>query len=80
MANEEKKDFNAMLHDSKDMPKFQIYSTCCNKRFGFSLRYCRRPFLDIILRSQVIWVHFVPFVIVTDFFKKVNILSFVNRS
>lgn len=24
MANEEKKDFNAMLHDSKDMPKIQI--------------------------------------------------------
>ena len=24
MANEEKKDFNAMLQDSKDMPKFQI--------------------------------------------------------
>ena len=24
MANEEKKDFNAMLKDSKDMPKFQI--------------------------------------------------------
>ena len=24
MANEEKKDFKAMLHDSKDMPKFQI--------------------------------------------------------
>lgn len=23
MANEEKKDFNAMLNDSKDMPKFQ---------------------------------------------------------
>ncbi len=23
MANEENKDFNAMLHDSKDMPKFQ---------------------------------------------------------
>lgn len=23
MANEEQKDFNAMLHDSKDMPKFQ---------------------------------------------------------
>ncbi len=23
MANESKKDFNAMLHDSKDMPKFQ---------------------------------------------------------
>ena len=24
MANEDKKDFNRMLHDSKDMPKFQI--------------------------------------------------------
>ena len=23
MANEDKKDFNAMLHDSKDMPKVQ---------------------------------------------------------
>ena len=26
MANEDKKDFNAMLHDSKDMPKFQTIS------------------------------------------------------
>lgn len=24
MANEDKKDFNAMLHDSKDMPKLQV--------------------------------------------------------
>lgn len=24
MAHEDKKDFNAMLHDSKDMPKFQV--------------------------------------------------------
>lgn len=24
MANEDKKDFNAMLHDNKNMPKFQI--------------------------------------------------------
>ncbi len=24
MANEDRKDFNAMLHDSKDMPKMQI--------------------------------------------------------
>lgn len=27
MANEDKKDFNAMLHDSKDMPKFQTTLT-----------------------------------------------------
>ena len=24
MANEDRKDFNAMLHDSKDMPKYKI--------------------------------------------------------
>lgn len=24
MANEDKKDFNSMLHDNKDMPKFQV--------------------------------------------------------
>ncbi len=24
MENEDKKDFNAMLHDSKDMPKFRM--------------------------------------------------------
>ena len=24
MANEDKKDFNAMLYDNKDMPKYQI--------------------------------------------------------
>ena len=24
MANEDKKDFNAMLHESKDMPKIQV--------------------------------------------------------
>lgn len=24
MANEDKKDFNSMLHDNKDMPKIQV--------------------------------------------------------
>ncbi len=27
MANEDKKDFNAMLHDKKDMPKIQTITT-----------------------------------------------------
>ena len=31
MANEDKKDFNAMLHDSKDMPKFQIITDLTRK-------------------------------------------------
>ena len=46
MANEDKKDFNAMLHDNKDMPKFQIANyvqTECQ------FRYCGTaiPFLTV---------------------------------
>lgn len=33
MANEEKKDFNAMLHDSKDMPKFQTIADEKSQKF-----------------------------------------------
>lgn len=35
MANEQTKDFNAMLHDSKDMPKFQtITDEASIKKYG----------------------------------------------
>ena len=41
MANEDKKDFNAMLHDSKDMPKFQtITDQKSIEKYGGS----RRPY------------------------------------
>ena len=46
MANEDKKDFNAMLHDSKDMPKMKIItdteSIDVYKR-QVHLRICRGP-------------------------------------
>lgn len=44
MANEEKKDFNAMLHDSKDMPKVQIVTdTGTIKKYGGDRMYFAPP-------------------------------------
>lgn len=44
MANEAQKDFNAMLHDSKDMPKFQtITDPKSIEKYGGSKMYLAPP-------------------------------------
>ena len=44
MANEDKKDFNAMLHDNKDMPKFQIITDQKSiDKYGGSKMYFAPP-------------------------------------
>lgn len=44
MANEDKKDFNAMLHDNKDMPKFQrITDSKSIEKYGGDLMYFAPP-------------------------------------
>ena len=44
MANEDKKDFNAMLHDNKDMPKFQtITDQKSIEKYGGSRMYFAPP-------------------------------------
>ena len=44
MANENRKDFNAMLHDSKDMPKFQIITDQKSvEKYGGSRMYFAPP-------------------------------------
>lgn len=44
MANEDKKDFNAMLHDSRDMPKFQtVTDQKTIVRYGGSRMYFAPP-------------------------------------
>lgn len=44
MANEEKKDFNAMLHDRKDMPKLQIVTDEKTiKKYGGERMYFAPP-------------------------------------
>lgn len=44
MANEDKKDFNAMLNDSKDMPKYQIITDEKSiKKYGGNKMYFAPP-------------------------------------
>lgn len=44
MANEDKKDFNAMLHDNKDMPKLQIITDKKSiEKYGGSRMYFAPP-------------------------------------
>lgn len=52
MANEESKDFNAMLHDSKDMPKFQtITDERSIQKYGGNRMYFAPPIdYDSVMR------------------------------
>ena len=44
MANEDKKDFNAMLHESKDMPKIQVITDQKSiKKYGGDRMYFAPP-------------------------------------
>jgi alkylated DNA nucleotide flippase Atl1 len=53
MANEDKKDFNAMLHDSKDMPKFQtITDERSIEKYGGNRMFFAPPIdYDVIMRK-----------------------------
>lgn len=53
MAKEDKKDFNAMLHDSKDMPKFQIITDRKSiEKYGGSKMYFTPPIdYDKVMRQ-----------------------------
>lgn len=52
MANEASKDFNAMLHDNRDMPKFQtVTDQKTIERYGGSRMYFAPPaFYDAVMR------------------------------
>ncbi|MGI6250978.1 MAG: MGMT family protein [Anaerolineaceae bacterium] len=44
MANEDKKDFNTMLHDSKDMPRFKIITDAPSiEKYGGNRMYIAPP-------------------------------------
>ena len=79
MANEDKKDFNAMLHDSKDMPKMKIITdTESIKKYGGSRMYFAPPIdYDTLMRR-------IPFGRVTtvgelrDYFARVSHADFTE--
>lgn len=59
MANEDKKDFNAMLHDSKDMPKFQtITDQKSIEKYGGSRMYFAPPIDYDKRRVLIIFIFF----------------------
>lgn len=53
MANEEKKDFNAMLHDSKDMPKLKVITDRASiEKYGGDRMYFAPPIdYDAVMRK-----------------------------
>ena len=54
MANEDKKDFNAMLQDSKDMPKLQVVTDAATiQKYGGSRMYFAPPLAYDTLMKQV---------------------------
>lgn len=79
MANEDKKDFNAMLHDNKDMPKFQIITDEKSiEKYGGNRMYFAPPIdYDRVMRE-------VPYGKVTtvgeirDFFAKLSGADFTE--
>lgn len=61
MANEDKKDFNAMLHDNKDMPKFQIitYEKSIEKYGGNRMYFAPPIAYDEVMKK-------IPYVITSN--------------
>ena len=57
MANENRKDFNAMLHDSKDMPKFQIITDQKSiEKYGGSRMFFAPPIdYDNVMKKNSVW-------------------------
>ena len=79
MANENKKDFNAMLHDSKDMPKFQtITDEKSIEKYGGDRMYFAPPIdydevMKRIPRGKVITVG-----MIREYFAKLNGADFTE--
>lgn len=56
MANEEMKDFNAMLHDHKDMPKIQIITDAASiQKYGGNRMYFAPPVDYDTVMKKVPW-------------------------
>ena len=79
MANESKKDFNAMLHDSKDMPKIQtVTDPKTIEKYGGTRMYFAPPIdYDKIMR-QVPYGKVVTIGSIREHFAKLNSADFTE--
>lgn len=79
MANEEKKDFNRMLHDSRDMPKIQIITDQKSiEKYGGSRMYFAPPIdYDRVMR-RIPFGKVITVGEIRDYFAKLNGADFTE--
>ena len=79
MANEDKKDFNAMLHDSKDMPKIQtITDEKSIEKYGGSRMYFAPPMDYDRVMKQVPMGKVITVGEIREYFAKLNGADFTE--
>lgn len=79
MANEEKKDFNAMLHDSKDMPKFQtITDRKSIEKYGGSKMFFAPPIEYDRIMKQIPYGKVITVGLIREYFARQNGADFTD--
>ena len=79
MANEDKKDFNAMLHDSKDMPKLQIITDQRSiEKYGGNNMYFAPPIDYDKVMKKIPYGKVITIGKIREFFAKENDADFTE--
>ena len=79
MANEDKKDFNAMLHNSKDMPKIQTITDVKSiEKYGGSRMYFAPPIDYDKVMKQVPYGKLITIGKIREYFAKVSGADFTE--
>ncbi|MDH6365309.1 alkylated DNA nucleotide flippase Atl1 [Enterococcus sp. PF1-24] len=79
MANEEKKDFNAMLHDAKDMPKIKILTDQQSiEKYGGSKMYFAPPLAYDEIMKQIPYGKIITVGSIRDYLAKRNHADFAE--
>ena len=79
MANEDKKDFNAMLHNSKDMPKIQTITDAKSiEKYGGSRMYFAPPIDYDKVMKQVPYGKVITIGKIREYFAKMSGADFTE--
>lgn len=79
MANEEKKDFNAMLHDNKDMPKLQIITDKKSiEKYGGNKMYFAPPIDYDRIMKKIPYGKIITISEIRAYFAKLNQADFTE--
>ena len=79
MANEDKKDFNAMLHDNKDMPKIQIITDQKSiEKYGGNRMYFAPPLDYDRVMKQIPFGKVITVGKIREYFAKLNDADFTE--